>query len=215
MSFVKSKIALLLCLMLLTMPLNISANEKKIALTFDDGPHYKYTEQILDILKKYDVKATFFTVGTNAQRFPELIEREIAEGHEIANHTFSHKHMKELDQTELEQEILKCEAVINEHGEEFSKLFRPPEGILSEDNRKTVEKLGYTTVFWDIDTRDWAHTPVNDIVANVLKNSKNGSVILFHDFVSGKSPTPEAIEILIPKLKEMGFSFVTVSQIKK
>lgn len=186
---------------------------KRIALTFDDGPHYKYTEQILDILKKYDVRATFFTVGTNVHRFPELIQRELSEGHEVANHTYSHRHMAELSEDEFRQEIEAWEEVIyKEHGYS-SELFRPPEGILTDSERQTVEAMGYNVILWTIDTRDWAHNKVERIVDSVLKEARDGSVVLFHDFVSGESPTPEALEIIIPKLREIGYEFVTVSEL--
>ncbi len=185
----------------------------RIALTFDDGPHYKYTEKILDILKKYDVKATFFTVGTNAERFPELIKRELSEGHEVANHTYFHKHMAKLSDEEFRDEIEGWEDVMAEAHGYRSTLFRPPEGILTDSERQITKELGYDVVLWSIDTRDWAHNRVDRIVDTVVSDVTDGSVILFHDFVSGDSPTPEALEIIIPKLKEMGYEFVTVSEL--
>ena len=186
---------------------------KRVALTFDDGPHYKYTEKILDILKKYDVKATFFTVGTNVERFPELIGRELGEGHEVANHTYSHKHMAKLSDTEFKDEVEGWEDIMAQAHGYASKLFRPPEGILTDTERQAIADLGYDVVLWSIDTRDWAHNRVDRIVDTVISDVTDGSVILFHDFISGDSPTPEALEIIIPKLKEMGYEFVTVSQL--
>ena len=186
---------------------------ERVALTFDDGPHYKYTEKILDILKKYDVKATFFTVGTNAERFPELIQRELNEGHEVANHTYLHKHMAKLSDDEFRDEIEGWEEVMSEDHGYQSSLFRPPEGILTDSEKQITEELGYDVVLWSIDTRDWAHNGVDRIVDTVISDVTDGSVILFHDFVSGDSPTPEALEIIIPKLKEMGYAFVTVSEL--
>ena len=186
----------------------------EVALTFDAGPHYKYTAQILDILKKHDVKATFFTVGSNAERFPELIQRELSEGHEVANHTYFHKHMAKLSDDEFRDEIEGWEEVMAEgHGYQ-SSLFRPPEGILTDSEKQITKELGYDVVLWSIDTRDWAHNRVERIVDTVISDVTDGSVILFHDFVSGDSPTPEAIEIIIPKLKEMGYQLVTVSELE-
>ncbi|MBR6514806.1 MAG: polysaccharide deacetylase family protein [Clostridia bacterium] len=189
-------------------------DEKQIALTFDDGPHYKYTEEILDILKKYDVKATFFTVGTNAERYPELIKREISEGHEVANHTYSHKHMADLSEAEFEAEIREWEDAVNGCFEYTSNLFRPPEGILTQDEAQIVTENGYETVLWTVDTRDWAHNKVESIVETVVSGARDGGIVLFHDFVSGSSPTPEALDIIIPRLKEMGYELVTVSELK-
>lgn len=191
----------------------VRTDEKMIALTFDDGPHATYTEEILDILKEYDAHATFFTVGDNVKRFPEIVDREIAEGHEVANHTLSHKHMAKLGEGELEYEILECENLLYSHNEYTPRLFRPPEGVLSEKNSKIIAALGYDIVLWSIDTRDWSHTAVDKIVNNVLKNAENGSIILFHDFIAKPSPTPEALRIILPKLKEQGYEFVCVSEL--
>ncbi len=214
--------ALTLILVLLLFPLRASADlyceadvtQKHIALTFDDGPHYKYTAEILDILKKYDVKATFFTVGTNVERFPDLIDRELSEGHEVANHTYSHKHMADLNEKEFIGEVLGWEDSVFPHSEYTDRLFRPPEGILTDNECEVIKELGYDIILWSVDTRDWAHTPVDKIVENVMSHVDNGAIILFHDFVSGSnSPTPKALEILIPKLKEQGYKFSTVSDL--
>ena len=109
-----------------------NTDKKRVALTFDDGPHYKYTAEILDILDEYGAKATFFVVGELAERYPELILRELAEGHEIGNHTWSHPKMKKLTVDSLKQEILKTEELLNEIADYRPKLFRPPEGSFSD-----------------------------------------------------------------------------------
>ena len=222
MSFARLRIAIVI-LLFLTLALHVNAalyceadaEGKTIALTFDDGPHHKYTAEILDILKKHDVKATFFTVGTNVERFPELVEREINEGHEIANHTYSHKHMADLGESEFVSEVLMWEDTVYGHHEYSSNLFRPPEGVLTDRECEVIKNLGYDIVLWSVDTRDWAHTSVDRIVDNVITNVQNGSIVLFHDFVSGESPTPKALEIIIPKLQDMGYEFVTVSELIK
>lgn len=189
--------------------------KKRIALTFDDGPHYKYTEEILDILSSEGISATFFTVGSNAERFPELIERELLDGHEVANHTYSHKNISKLTNEEIKNEIKSCEEILSEHEGYQPRLFRPVEGYATEESCKLIEELGYDVILWSVDTRDWAHSSVDNIVNNVLNNSVDGSIVLFHDFVSGDTPTPAALRILIPKLKELGFEFVTVSELVK
>lgn len=215
MSFARIK-WLLLCLAVLLLPLKVSgASAKTVYFTFDDGPHPRHTEVILDILAKHNVKATFFTVGTNVKRFPYLIDREIAEGHKIANHSYDHAHMDSLDDEEFTRELTDWEAVMYEQHSYTGRLFRPPEGILSDSQAAILAELGYDTVLWTVDTRDWAHESVDDIVENVLSNVKDGSIVLFHDFVCGDSPTPRALEILIPKLKETGYSFEVISENKK
>ena len=185
----------------------------KIALTFDDGPHLKYTEEILDILKEFEIKATFFVIGSNAEANPDIIKREIEEGHEIGNHTYSHIFLKKDNYPKLRYEIMKTDSILYEISEYKPRLFRPPGGIFDDVTKEAIKKLEYDVVLWTVDTKDWAHTPAAGICDNVLNNVKSGDIILFHDYVSGCSPTPEALRIIIPKLKEEGFTFVTVSEL--
>lgn len=186
--------------------------ENKIALTFDDGPSAQYTEKILDILKKYDVKATFFLIGESAEKYPELVEREISEGHELGNHTWTHPHMNGCDSKRLCGELQKTEDFLKDKFGYTPKLFRPPEGFCCKTVQKCADKFGYNIVLWDIDTTDWAHNSVNNIVRGAL-GAKSGDIILCHDFVTKPSPTPDALEKFIPELKNRGFTFVTVSEL--
>ncbi len=213
----KRGLSLILTVLLLTSVggYSYAVEPKRIALTFDDGPHYRYTEEILDILKEHGVRATFFTVGSNVERYPELIQRELCEGHEVANHTYAHKHMAKLTDEEFRAEVKGWESVMAEEHGYTSDLFRPPEGILTDSESKIIGELGYDTVLWSIDTRDWAHNSVDAIVDTVISGVKDGSIILFHDFVSGDSPTPEALRRLIPRLKDMGYELVSVSELQK
>ena len=187
--------------------------EKVIALTFDDGPHKYRTPEILDILKKYNVRATFFVVGEMAEASPDIIRRELAEGHEIGNHTFSHSKMRKMTPASLKNEIEKTEEAIFEISEYRPKLFRPPEGWCSDTIAKAAGALDYNIILWNIDTLDWAHNRVDKICTNIIENHKPGSIVLFHDYISGKSPTPEALENIIPKLLDEGYRFVTVSEL--
>ncbi len=187
--------------------------DKRIALTFDDGPHYKYTAEILDILSEYDIKATFFVVGQLAERYPELILREISEGHEVASHTWSHPHLSGLSPSVLTSELSSTEELLYELAEYRPRLFRPPEGKYSDSVRRVAAELDYEVVLWTVDTRDWAHTPTDKIVETVLGNTESGSIILCHDFVGGVSPTPDALKRFIPELKRNGYEFVTVSEL--
>lgn len=185
----------------------------KIALTFDDGPSIKYTGIILDILKKYNIRATFFVIGENAEQYPELVQREILEGHEIGNHTYSHCKISKLDSSSIQNELICTEEVIYEIDDYRPSIFRPPEGKITGKVVAAARELDYSIIMWNIDTRDWAHTPVDEIVDNVLTNVKSGDIILFHDFVSKTSPTPQALEKIIPILLERGYNFVTVSEL--
>lgn len=187
--------------------------EKKIALTFDDGPHYKYTEEILDILDEYDIKATFFIVGQLAERYPEIIMREIKEGHEIASHTWSHPKLTEISEAALTKEFENTERFLYDLAEYEPKLFRPPEGKYNNCILRIAGELDYEVILWTVDTRDWAHTPSSQIVTNVINNTKPGSIILCHDFIGIDSPTPDALRAFIPKLLNDGYKFVTVSEL--
>lgn len=188
---------------------------KRIALTFDDGPHPKKTPEILEILDKYGVKATFFVVGTNAEYYPELVKEEAVRGHEIANHSYSHSRLWERTEEEIKEEIARTDALIQKASGITPRLFRPPEGKYSESIVKTAKDMGKSIVIWTVDTLDWAKTPADVMAENIKANVTNGSIILFHDFTSKQAHTSEALEIIIPYLKSQGYEFVTVSELIK
>ena len=185
----------------------------KIALTFDDGPHPRYTPRILNILDKYGIKATFFTIGVNAEYYPDIVEDVIRRGHEIGNHTYSHPHVSCLNTENLKNEVERCESVIYGLTDYRTKLFRPPEGMIDADVRSVLRGLDYKVILWDIDTLDWAHTPPKEIAKNIIDNISAGDIILMHDYVSHNSPTPEALELFIPELLKKGYRFVVVSEL--
>jgi polysaccharide deacetylase family sporulation protein PdaB len=192
---------------------SVENGDKKIALTFDDGPHEKYTAEILDILKEENVPATFFVIGENAKSCPELIKRELAEGHEIGNHTYSHMFLKNKSSAVISREILDAETALYEVADYRSKLLRPPGGLYDSAVCASARECDYSMILWSVDTRDWAHTPAEQIAKSVLENVKSGDIILMHDYISGKSPTPKSLRAIIPKLKSDGFTFVTVSEL--
>ncbi len=185
----------------------------RVALTFDDGPHPRYTPEILDILKEYGVTATFFAVGSNAENYPELVQRIRAEGHELGNHTHNHFHVAKLTREALCKDIDSCRDVLERITGTRVRLFRPPEGVCTEDIKSYCDREGLTIVLWSVDTRDWAHTPVGEICENVKTNVKDGSIILMHDFIGKNSPTPAALRRIIPMLQELGYELVSISQL--
>jgi len=188
--------------------------DKYIALTFDDGPHELYTPQILDILKEYDVKATFFIVGKNCEKYPELAARIIDEGHEIGNHTYSHlANIGKLDEGTLVRELLQVEDALHELRGYRPRLFRPPGGIYNVFIDRIAAQLNYTAVLWNVDTHDWKCPPSPKIASEVLSKVKPGYIVLMHDYVVGKSRTPDALLILLPRLLELGYRFVTVTEL--
>ncbi len=186
----------------------------KIAITFDDGPSAQYTPAILDYLKEEDVHATFFIVGSQARFYPELVQREEAEGHELGNHTDSHPHLCSVSIGALQKEVLACEKTVYELTECRTLLFRPPEGHCTQNISQMLENMDYRIILWNIDTRDWDRQMAPDIAKNILENVKSGDIILFHDCVSRKdSQTLAALKMVIPELKKQGYQFVTVSEL--
>ena len=186
---------------------------KKIALTFDDGPHPRYTPRILSLLKEYGITATFFVVGVNAVNYPEAMKMLAESGCEIGNHTYYHKNLSTLTKEEIAEEIGRCEDVLLEEYSVKTKLLRPPEGMYSEAVLSESRAENYDIILWNIDTRDWAHTPYAEIARNVLGKARGGDIILMHDYVSGENQTLGALRLIIPELLERGFEFVTVSEL--
>lgn len=183
----------------------------RIALTFDDGPDPELTPRILDILEQNNVRATFFVIGQNAERSPNIIDRELSAGHEIGNHTYTHKYLGHTEDMVTEAEIYECDTKLFEHNEYTPRLFRPPGGIMNERIGSVCNAMGYSIILWSIDTRDWSGVSADDISAEILKNLRDGAVILMHDGVRGH--TAEALEYLLPKLTSMGYECVTVSEL--
>ncbi len=185
----------------------------KIALTFDDGPHPRLTPEILDILKKYDIHATFFLVGENANNYPNVVEQILADGHEIGNHTYTHGKVSECGFFEMKKEFEACESAIYEIADYKTKLLRPPEGYLDSKIKAISKELDYNIILWNIDTKDWAHEAPEKICKNITDHISGGSIILMHDYISYNSPTPKALELFIPVLLEQGYQFVVVSDL--
>ena len=188
-------------------------SEMKIALTFDDGPHPRYTPKILAILEKYNIKATFFSVGINAYYYPDTLRMVVGAGHELGNHTYTHPKVSKIEKGRLRQEIEDCEEMLYSITECRTKLFRPPEGMIDRDILATIHDLDYSLILWDVDTRDWAHTPAEKIAENVIGNVSSGDIILMHDYIGVNSPTCDALELFIPVLLEKGYKFVVVSEL--
>ena len=192
---------------------SVETDTKKIALTFDDGPHPTLTPRILEILKKYDVKATFFMVGENVVNYPESARFVVQAGHEIGNHTYSHRHVSGMNEDTLKKELALCEDALFELCEYRTHLFRPPEGAINDQVREIAGESGYRIVLWSIDTEDWRHTPPHDIVSRVTREVRDGDIILMHDYIGRGSPTPEALKKMIPALIARGYRFVLVSEL--
>ena len=186
---------------------------KKVALTFDDGPHPIYTGRILDILEKYGVRATFFVIGRNIENYPEAFEAIAKSENEIGNHTYSHRNIGGMSDAQIRSEIALTDESIASHSSRRASVLRPPEGSFGKNLPRVSEEAGYDIVLWSIDTLDWAHTPAEKIVSSVLSRLGEGDIILMHDYTSGNSHTCEALELMIPRMLELGYEFVTVSEL--
>lgn len=189
---------------------------KQVALTFDDGPDVYYTSQILDILKQNKVKATFFIIGTRAQTHPEMIRRIVREGHSIGNHTWNHSNLSKLSPERVKEEVQKTEQVLYNITGFKTAMFRPPYGAASARTTSEISSLGYNIVNWSVDTRDWANTPVPQIMKFVKKEVYPGGIILQH-CAGGKnedlSNTVNALPQIISLLRSQDYSFVTVQDL--
>ena len=188
-------------------------DSNKIALTFDDGPHPRQTRVILDILDEYGIKATFFAVGINVENYGSALEEVAERGHEIANHTYTHSRVSGLDYESFKKEILDSEEKIFEKTGYKTNLLRPPEGMIDTSVKSVAKELGYKVILWDIDTRDWAHTRPQQIANHVTSKIQSGDIILMHDYIGKNSPTAAALRLFIPKLLDMGYNFVVVSEL--
>ena len=191
---------------------NVNAG-KQIALTFDDGPHPRITPQILEILDEYGIKATFFVIGVNSKNYPNQLKQIVDGGHEIGNHTYSHKILKSMSKEEIEKEILDTEIQVEKITNITPNLLRPPCGIYDETLIEIAQEKDLKVVLWTVDSHDWSHRTVANIVQNVTKNASNGDILLFHDYVSGEYNTPNALRKIIPLLIKQGYEFVTVSEL--
>lgn len=192
----------------------VKIDKKMVALTFDDGPNPLYTNQILDTLAKYHAKATFFVIGEHAKEFPEILKREAQEGHEIANHTYTHIYDFDNNVKKLQRELDQSAAVIKSITGQQPALFRPVAGHYSKLVLKTAAKKGYRVVLWSWtqDTRDWSCPGINKITENVISDIKPGDITIFHDSGGDRSQTVCALDSILDYLSKNGYKCVTVSE---
>ncbi|MDD4320971.1 MAG: polysaccharide deacetylase family protein [Acidaminococcaceae bacterium] len=192
--------------------------KKVVALTFDDGPYPPYTERILAILKEKKVPATFFLVGENAREHPELVREEMAQGNLLGTHTYDHKDLLRLSGPAVRKELSKGVKIVEDITGKRPTFVRPPHGFKDFSVMKQIEKLHLQAVNWSVLPKDWTRPGVDVIVQRVVEGVKPGSIVLLHD---GDSPaktasrqqTVEALPIIIDKLREKGYTFVTVDKL--
>lgn len=184
----------------------INNSDKLIALTFDDGPNYN-TNKVLDVLAKYNVKATFFVLGSKVMNNKKILKREYDSGMEIGNHTFNHLLLTKYKENVIKDEIDNTSSVIFEVTGRYPKLLRPSYGAYNN----TIKKIGdMPIIIWDIDTLDWKYHNSKRIASRVINKVKDGDIILMHDIYSA---TANSLNIIIPELQNRGYTFVTVPEL--
>ncbi|MNF30664.1 Peptidoglycan-N-acetylglucosamine deacetylase [compost metagenome] len=180
-------------------------SKNKIYLTFDDGPIPEITEWVLDELKKNEVKATFFCIGNNIQKHPELFKKVIQEGHSIGNHTFNHVNGWKTTTKDYLENVKLCELAM---ANKKTNLFRPPYGKIKKEQSKQLRQLGYKIIMWDVLSADFDQTiSPEQCLKNVLSNVKSGSIIVFHDSIKASQNLKFALPKTLEFLKEKGFEF--------
>jgi peptidoglycan-N-acetylglucosamine deacetylase len=185
----------------------IKTEKKEIFLTFDDGPTLEITSWVLLELKKYNAKATFFCIGSNIEKHPEIFKKIISEGHSIGNHTLNHVNGWKTSKNKYLHEIRLTECIINKYiSYNNSKLFRPPFGKITKTQAKTLLKKNYTIVMWDILAKDWMSNinpkRIKDII---LKGGCKGSILVFHDSLKAEKNLKEILPEVLKYFSEIGY----------
>src|SRR3954468_389233 len=182
-----------------------------IAMTYDDGPHAANTPRLLDMLKERKIHATFFMCGENAIQYPQIIKRMIAEGHEVANHSYSHPQLSKMSDEAVHKELQRTHDAIVAGGGVVPKLMRPPYGAFTErQQRWAFGEFGYKTILWDVDPLDWKVRNAAHVESEILKQTVAGSIVLSHDI---HNTAVDAIPATLDALAAKGFKFVTVSEL--
>ena len=186
----------------------VDTEEKVISLTFDAAWNVDDFDTILEILDKYDIKATFFVTGEWVSKYPEAVKKLYEAGHDIGNHGDNHKHMSTLSKEENISEMQGCHDKVKTLTGYDMKLFRAPYGDYDGDLIKQAREFGYETIQWDVDSLDWKDLSAAEITRRVLDGAKNGSIVLFHN---AALHTPEALPGIIESLQSQGYELVGVA----
>ena len=187
-----------------------SPNKMQVALTFDATYGDNQTPILLDILRRNNIKATFFLSGIWLENFPELARSITREGHEIGNHSYTHPHLTQIPISEVRDQIINTERIIESVTGRSPYLFRPPFGEFNQEVLNTVADLGYLIIMWTIDTLDWRSPGVQVIIDRVVNNIKPGAIILMHQ---AATQTPQALQSIITQLRSKGYYFGTVTEV--
>ncbi|WP_433922317.1 polysaccharide deacetylase family protein [Paenibacillus taichungensis] len=191
----------------------VSVREKAVAFTFDDGPHPVYTHQLLETFRNVGGRATFFMIGREMEVYPEIANTVHHEGHEIANHTYTHPDLTKLTLEQAGEELQRAEILIREVTGKTVKCFRPPYFGVNDDILSLAAERGYQSIgAVNGGAKDWDNPGVDHILEHTRSTVKPGSVFLFHDGYGDRSQTVEAVRVLVEEMAAAGYRFVTVSE---
>jgi peptidoglycan/xylan/chitin deacetylase (PgdA/CDA1 family) len=189
----------------------VNITEKVLAMTFDDGPHPSLTPKLLDILKARNIKCTFFVIGKQVKMYPNIIRRMIAEGHEVANHTWTHASLTSRSDEQIRSELKQSEDALVEVANYRPQLIRPPYGAINTRIKQLMySEFGYPTIMWSVDPQDWRRPGVSVVTSRLVNGAHPGAIMLAHDI---HPPTIEAMPAMFDQLLAKGYQFVTVSQL--
>lgn len=188
---------------------DVKPGVKVVALTFDDGPWPKYTHQVLKVLKQHHVKATFFMVGEELSRRPQIGRDVVSAGHVIGNHSWDHpaRPRRAVDQ------VKHTDSEIHQQLRIYTHLFRPPYGLLKNGMAEQAKREKHAVIMWSADSEDWRRPAASHIARTVIRETYPGGIILMHDGGGNRSRTVAALSIIIPKLKKKGYKFVTIPEL--
>ena len=190
---------------------SVHADGPYIALTFDDGPEKATTPRLLDLLAKRGIKVTFFVLGEKVQENPELLKREVAEGHEIGNHSWSHPNLAKMSDDAVRKELQHTQDLVFETVGIKPKIMRPPYGSFTDRQRKWAnEQFGFKIILWEVDPNDWKKPGPAVVAHRILSETRPGSIVLAHDI---HAQTIDAMAETLDGLLAKGFKFVTVSEL--
>lgn len=189
---------------------SVETQEKKISISFDCAWGTEYTDELLDVLERENVRATFFMVEFWTEKYPEYVKKIDEKGHEIGTHSATHSYMSKLSEEEIRQELTSSSQAIEEATGKKTQLFRPPYGDYDDLLIDTAKSMGLYSIQWDVDSLDWKDLSANDIAMRVINRVQNGSIILCHN---NGLYTAEALPIILDTLKNKGYEFVPVGEL--
>jgi peptidoglycan/xylan/chitin deacetylase (PgdA/CDA1 family) len=189
----------------------VPVSGKFIAMTFDDGPNPQHTPRLLDMLRARNIKATFYVIGSNVDLYPQIVRRIVAEGHEIGNHSYTHRLLSKMSDAAVRDDLTRCRDAIGRAAGVQPRTLRPPYGGLLQRQREWIHaEFGYPTIMWSVDPLDWKRPGPSVVCSRILSKTTPGSIVLAHDL---HGATVDAMPATLDGLLQRGFQFVTVSQL--